>query len=435
MAVQTSDNITANMEVLSKNFPELYEKAESGTTYDEIKKAAEDVLISKTENGKDFRLNFEYQPPGTFGTFNEEGGSLGSGDGTKSTQMYQSYFNMKLAIGITLGAISNTKSASQSIKNQWKNNLQKAIPNFKRYCATGFHQQGNGNQGLIALCTAATAPSSAASTLTFDTEHAANLLQVGQRVEIFSNDLATHRTTGLTDSTLPYISSINKEAGTAVVSGLGAITPGNTDYLAFPGVTATPAWATGMRYFNRTSTSGTMLGVNVATYPEVLPNKYSSGGALTPMMGYLLKTRIRQRRGAVSSNLLGVIHDAQVAQILSTQIAISEFSRGSSDKSIDLLPSVDDKYILWCGVKHLKDVHASKKRVDWLDKSTWYRVYKQELDYYRNPVDQRWVFEGRNASGEVTANFHYFLWLSENFANADPGKSGFLHNLSIPTDF
>jgi hypothetical protein len=435
MAVVTNDNITANMEILSKNFPELYEKAESGTAYDEIKKAAEDVLISKTESGKDFRLNFEYQPPGTFGTFNEEGGSLGVGDGTKSTQMYQSYFNMKLAIGITLGAISNTKSAQQSIKNQWKNNLQKAIPNFKRYCATGFHQMGAGNQGLVALGSAVTAPSSGSVTFTFDSENGANLLIEGQRVEIFSNDLGTHRTTGLTDSTLPYVASLNKEANQGVISGLGSITPSADDYLAFPGVGATPAWATGMRYFNRTATSGTMLGVNVATYPALLPNKYNAGGALTPMMGYLLKTRIRQRAGTMPGNLLGVIHDAQVAQILSTQIAISEFSRGSSDKSIDLLPAVDDKYIQWCGVKHLKDIHASKKRVDWLDKSTWYRVYKQELDYYKNPVSGQWVFEGRNSSGEVTANFHYFLWLSENFANSNPMKGGFIYGLAIPSDF
>lgn len=434
MAAQTTtDIIKANMEKVSEDLPELFDKAPTGgTTYEMLKKVAKDNPIVETESGKDFRLPFKKQKAGVYGTFSRDGGSLGSGSGAVIDQFYQTFFDTKLAISIDLGAIQNTKG-SQSVIDAWKMNMKDAIPNMKTYSASGFHNLSSGNQGLVALCTAATAPSGAASTLTFDTEYSGNLLQVGQKVEIFSNDLVTHRTTGLTEANLPYISSISREAGTAVVSGLGAITPGNTDYLAFPGVTATPTWMHGKHYFHRTSTSGSVLGVSATTVPEILPNKVNASGSLVPMHGELLRTRIRQRRGDLSK-VKGSIHDAQVAQIKATQISIMELSAEKANGMIDILPE-SGQFVKWAGVTHLVDLQQSKKRIDWFDTSVWYRVFNKELDFYKNPGNGQMIFEGRNSSGEVTASWHYFLWLSENFACGDPGRDGFIYNLSIPTDF
>lgn len=433
MAQSTTDIIKANMETVAEDLPELYDKAPTGgTTYEMVKKAAKDSKIVETVDGKDYRVPFKAQKAGVFGTFDREGGSLGSGSGAVIDQFYQTFFDTKLAISINVGAIQNTKGA-QSVIDAWKMNMKDAIPNFKSYSATGFQSLSSGNQGLVALLTASTAPSGGESTLTFDTEHSTNLLQEGQKVEIFSNDLLTHRTTGVTEANLPYVHAINREAGTCVITGLSAITPGQDDYLAFPGVGATPAWMNGSRYFHRTSTSGSVLGVSATTRPEILPNKVNANGSLVPMHGELLRTRIRQRRGDLSK-VKGAIHDAQVAQIKATQISIMELTAGATNEMVDLLPT-SGQYVKWANVTHLVDLHQSKKRIDWYDLSVWHRVTNKELDFYTNPGSGEKIFEGRNSSGEVTASWHYFLWLSENFACVDPGRDGFIYGLSIPTDF
>jgi hypothetical protein len=429
---QTIANVYAhNMEVVRKDLPALYEMAAENTVYSKIKKGSDNIQIVKTPNGQDFRIPVETQPPGYIATASLDGGALPGGSATITQQMYQTYFPLFFPVDIGVGSIWNTE-ASNSTVNEWKNNMKKAIPAFKRQCDASFFNLGSGSQGLMALATGY-----AAGVFTLDTEYGASLCQLGQRVEIFSNDLGTNRTSSV-PTNLPYISAIDRDAGTVTVTNLGAITPQATDYLAFAGAGGTGttlAWVNGLNYFHNTATSGSVLGLDRATYPEINPNKVDASGSLVPTHGLLLNTKIRVRTGEMPSKLFGVIHPAQAAQIYSTGIAISEWNRGGSDKMIDIMPSdINDDYIKWCGVAHLKSNRQSKKRVDWVDLNNVCRVYLKELDFYTGPNGQKF-FEGRNGDGAVTLNWQYWLYVVENFAFTNPRQSGFVYNASIPSGF
>ena len=425
MAQAIADVYAANIQQIDKSLPDLFEL--NPTTYGLLTKAGKTAKIAKTVEGKDFRVPLKTSPGGIFGALNLAGGSFGAGSGPVYQQMYQTYFALKLGAEQNLDTIYNTESSNQSVVNAFRDTMKSLLPNMQWYANASLHNI-SGNQGLVALATAFDT-----ATYTLDSEYGANLLLPGMQVEIFSNNLGAHKTSA--SDPLPAITAIDKNARTVTLNNLptGGSAPGNDDYLAFPGVTATPTWLQGMNYFHTASTSGTMLGLTKTSYPEIMPSYYNAAAALVPQHGLLLRTKILQRRGKVG-NLTGVIHPAQAAQIYNLGIALSEWSRGKSDKMIDIMPAAEDN-IPFCGVSHKLDIHQSKKRINWIDPKNWLRVYLKELEFYKEPGTGRTVFTKYASTGYPSAAIVYYMMLVENFVCVDPGSEGFLYGLSIPTDF
>lgn len=428
-----NEYLVAAMETLRPALPELYEAETKNTAYGLITKGAEKHKITKTPNGTDFRIPLQVAAPGVFGALNLAGGSFYTGTAASLQQMYQTYFPVQLAFKLDLQNIFTTEDKSKAIVNAFKKTMEQAPQRLAWNNDASFHNIGSGYQGLVGLSSSVTSVGAGTETVTFDTEFAANLLYPGQRLEIFANNLGTHRTSAIPNA-LPYVSSVDKSAGTAVITGLGAITPAADDYYAFPGVGTTPAWMNGLYYFHNTATTGNLLGLSRSSYQELISNMVNANGALVPAHGWQLYQKIRQRTGVAPSKLKGLIHSAQAFQIYSLGLAISEWQRGKSDEMIDVSPKIGD-YVNFCGVNHLVDMHQSKKRIDWLDTENWGRVYLKEADFYKTPGDGKMIFETRDGDGRVAAAIEFFMILAENFYNSKPAADGFVYGLSIPTGF
>jgi len=426
-----SDILTVNMEVVRPDLPALYEAIYKDTAYSLLTKGGEKHNISKTPNGNDFRIPLKIQPPGVYAALNLDGGAFAQGSSFVTKQMYQTYFPTQMAIKMTEEQILTTDKSSLSVFNIWKESMREGLPNFQRYNDISFHNI-TGNQGLIALATNWVLGT---LTYTFDYEFGANLLQVGMPVEIYSNDLLTQRTAGLAPGSLPYISTINKQAKTATLANIGSVTGmANTDYLGLPGAGSTPTWLNGLYYFQSTATSGNLLGLSRSTVQELIVPNVNAAGSLVPLHGTLLKSLMRQRIGTYPKKLRGLITDAQAAQIVNLGIAISEHQRGAADTAIDPVPAYDDN-IKFSQVNHMIDIHASKKRIEWLDLDFWGRVYLVEPTFYKSRGDGRMVFEVRDSTGAVTTAWQFFLYAAENFYNVKPANSGFIYNLTVDPNF
>ena len=440
-----TDILNANAEKIRPgDIPDLYEAAQSGTLYQKLKKGGESVQITKTLNGTDFRIPLKVRPAGQYGALSLDGGSFAPGSAAILKQMYQTYFTTQFAIKMTVETIRATQNSGLSVWNAWKNTMKDALPDFMRYNDVSLHNI-TGSQGAVALATAVSSTGTAAAnyTYTFDYEFAANLLQEGMPVEIFDSTLTTWKTStasGTGYGNLPYVSSINKGAKTAVVTVQSGHTLDNAtaanDYLCFPGVTGTPTWMNGLYYFNSTASSGNLLGLSRSTYPELISPSVNASGTLSPLHGILLKSLMRQRTGQYPKKLQGVITDAIAAQIVSMGIAISMHQRGDADKAIDPTPAYDDD-INYAQVKHMIDVHASKKRIDWLNLDRWGRVYLPggEPDFYKEPGSGRMVMTARDSSANPTTAVQFFLTASENFYNVKPADSGFIYGLVPDASF
>lgn len=430
--------LQANMEKIRPGeIPMLYELAKNNLLYKKFKKA-ESNLITDTPHGStgDFRIPLEVQPGGQYGAMNLDGGAFAPGTSTVLQQMFQTYFSTQLAYQMTIKEIRSTGTSELSVWNAYKKNMKQGLPNLMRYQDISLHNI-TGNQGLIAQATAVSSAGTAAGnyTYTFDYEFGANLLQQGMPVEIFDSTLVTQKTTGLSIGQLPFVASINKQARTAVITVqaghvLGTATAA-TDYLALPGVTSTPTWMNGIYYFMTTLTSGNLLGLSRTTYPELIVPSVNASGTLAPIHGILLKSLMRQRIGDYPTNLQGIITDANAAQIVQLGLAISEHQHpGKTDEPIDPVPAYNES-ITFSQVNHMIDIHASNKRMDWFDLSTWGRVFAKdgEPDFYKEDGSGRMIFTVRDSTAQPTAAVQWYLTCSENFFCVKPAQNGFIYGL------
>lgn len=420
MANQVVADIYAhNMETLASTLPLLVEVEDFAVQ--KVKKAAARHRIVQTPNSADFRAPFIYQLPGEAGIFSAAGGSLGNGSGYKASQFVQTTKAFKLGVGLNQDVINST-TGTKARRSAVKENTKQAMRNYRRMEDIMWHNI-TGTQGLIALATGYNT-----NVYTCDEEFGANLAQVGQPLEAFSFDLQTHRTTGSTPDSLPLVTAISKENRTITLDGADG-SPAATDYLAFQGVGATPASHHGLYAFNNVATTGTLLGVNRATIPEINSNYVDGSSGLTIELGYQITSKIRQRRGS-KPTLTGFAAPAQLLAIYQLGISISNWQRGQNDKMIDVMPQDADS-LPFCGTDVFRDIHSSKKRIDWTSLKDWARVFSQEVGYYRD-LNGNMFFEGRNGSGVVIATHLFYIWSKFNYVNIDPGMGGFVYDLPIP---
>jgi hypothetical protein len=427
-----NEYLNATIEKVRKVLPEAYEAAGKGVLYGLMQKAPAEK-ITKTTNGLDFRIPMKMQRAGVFGKANLAGGSLMTGSKTNIKQMYQTYFTTQLAFELNMEDVLTTQNQELAIVNAFNDAMKEAPTTYIHYLDIGLHAIGAA-QGLVALSTSVTSGGGGTETVTCDSEYAANLVTEGMRLEIYSNDLGTHRTAAVPDD-LPYVSTVDKTAGTFVITNLGAIIPQSTDYYALPGVGTVPAWVNGLNYFHTTATTGNLLGLSRVTYKALLPNKVNaSSGALVPDHIWQLQQQIRQRNGnAPLPKLTGLLHDAQAYQIGQLGLAISGWQRGASDKMIDVAPAIGDTVPL-AGINFMKDVHASKTKVHLLDLSEWGRVELFPKDFFKVPGDGTYIHLKRAAT-TAAATFAIQFWMiaSENYYCAKQSTGGFIHSLAIPS--
>lgn len=433
MAQTGTDVLYVNMQVMSGQLPTLYEM--NATAYGMLSKNAKKFRISQTPNSQDFRAPLKLNPPSTFGTWSMAGGSLGTGNSFATQQFVQTYFPLKMPVTVNYDAYVSTGGGSQlSQVNAWKESMKDGLPSFQRMADASWHNQGGAN-GVVAISTGYSA-----GTVTCDTEFAANLVQVGQPLEILSADGNTWRTSAVSPDTLPYVSTVNKTAGTFTLTNLGAITPQATDQYIFQGAIAagsppTVTWLNGLKYFHTTSTSGSILGLTKTSF-DIMPNLVNASGSIVPAHMWQVNAQIRQRRGKVAGKFRGLIHDAQVAAIRNLGLSITEtlMPQGGSFKPTDLAGDNIDS-IDFGGINHLIDVHQSKTRLDiLLPDDNWCRVYGNELDFFKTP-EGKMIFEGRASSGAVAGSFTYILCTSENYVCLDPGREAVIYGLTIPNGF
>ena len=419
-----------NQQVLADGMPVLWD-LDNSTTYDQlVKNAAKKWKITRTPNGTDFRAPLKMRDAGIYGAVDLAGGDLGETNGPDYKQMTQSAKSQHVGFEFNHADDFEYKNGQLSKLNPSKDTIANAIRMSKRYANASLFSDGftGGAQGLIAKGTAY-----GGGVFTFETSFGPNLLVPGMAVEIFDTTLATHRTTGLSGN-LPKVASVAHDAGQATLTNLGAVSPVATDYLAFPGVGATPAWVNGLYYFNNPSSSGSILGLSKATYPQLIPvSENAAGSAITISMGYKLKIKMQQRRGKNIGKLTGITHPVIAAQWLLLAPSIAQFQRGAGAMpAIDLAakqPTGNDQLTMW-EMPVTIDPLASKSRVDFVKMDDFGCVMIQDINFYRSPKDGSWVFEKRGSAGQMKAAWMFYTVWAENFVHRDPGANGVIYGLA-----
>ena len=415
-----------NMEVVAKGMPKLWDLDHS-TTYDKLKNALKNNWkITRTPNSNDFRAPMQVSAGGVYGAFNPEGGNFPETSGPKFTQMVQTAKHQAIGWDYNLSDQWYTEDPSLSTINVTKEMMKDAMQAAKRAANASLFSDGfsGGAQGLIGRISAYNT-----GVCTMEGEFGANLFYPGMAVEGFDDDLSEHETSAV-GSNLPKVDYVDTDNDKIKLTNLGSWTPAQNDYLAFPGVGATPAWVNGLYYFNNPSTSGSILGVQKSAYPQIVPVFESAGGGpigKVQMLKILVKAR--QKRGGRIPKWTGIVHPVVSANWALDGVSIAEFQRGSGQMPVlDLVPKgATEDTVVMAGVTHIVEPLASRKRVDWINFENAGRVTLKEVGYIKNPQGG-YLFQKRNSDGGLVAAYQFFIGWSENFVVRDPGENAVVYN-------
>ena len=432
-----TDVLNADIETVRKGVLPIIYQLKKDLAVQRVMKNTEAYRITKTTNADDFRAPLKTAPAGYYGAVNLDGGNLGLGVGFSVAQLIQTFFSVKMGFQMSYASVQGTATTDQSVVNVFRETMKDGTPMMARYEDIAWHNLG-GNTGQVGIVTTTTAVGGGTETFTMDPEFGARLMLPNQRVEIFSSNLVTWRTSAVSPDNLPYVQSVNYVTRQVVVTNLGVIVPANGDYLFLPGCTATPIWANGLYYVSTTATSGSYLGLSRTTYPQINPCAITSGGIINPQQILALKKQIKVRAGdAEMVNLIGLASPHQIAQMSAQVQAIQFFLRNQVEqKQIDPLPQQPDDGVIFGEITHYEDLVQGNDRIDYPNTSTWGRVYldRPGADFYRDPGSNQMFFpqtaSGTNAG--YAAGTLFYLICTENWYNVNPQMNGLITGLTPP---
>lgn len=419
MAQTESQVVAGELERVAPKVPILFER--DAMFYANVEKRPVEKV-----SARDMRIPLEIRPGGLFGYFDMAGGDLGRGEGPTFEKAVISTVNFKFAVEWHKKAQWATDDSRKSVVDSVKNLLANSMKEFRRGVDA---QLMTGGDGVLATI-ASVSYSAPNYTLTLSSTDGfgTRLCRVGHKINVYDSTLATDRTTGDERS----ITKVDSEARTITVSGgtITSITAG--DKIVTAGLSgANPVGIYGVPYHHNSASTGTWLGLDRATYPEIRANRINAGGGLALSHVRRALNKIGERLGVEQGiSVTAWMHPCQVQayEELGQSISLIQKSGGATEK-MDLFFDVQRI----AGIPIKKNFNWNKTRIDFVVDSVWGRAEMKPAGFYEE--EGRRLFEVRGPSGGVAAATLFYLVASFNtFVNQPPGLS-YVSDLSIPTGY
>lgn len=442
--------VEAQIEAVRRNIPKYYETSRQLAG-----------LIEKTDkveqvNRKLYRIPVETRPGGAFAKYSADSGSLGSGTSFNVSKLTAGYFYSRVAWKLTQEQVDTTQSSERSVVNAWQKSIAEAIITAQVMDDISLHTDGSGQ-----LTAAATAEGDDDLTFTIGAADpwGVGRLREGMEVEVWDSAGSTLRA-GATGRPI-IINAINYTTQNVLfnqtITSLAA-----TDLIAFAGMTAygpaalttqSSTWPAtgaaaglggdsfrhGIYYVNDNDSSKYYLGVLKSALPQLLPASVNANSnALTYTHGLQLKDQLFQRWDADAvKGLIGIAHMKQREQLINIGITIAnkDISGDRYGRILDLLPTNHDYMdtFEYCGIPCYVSKRQSRTRFDFINPMQWGRAEVAPLDFWKLPGSNNYVFEGRDGSGNILAEYHFFLRSACDYVCFNPGQSAYIYGLTIPS--
>src|SRR6185312_12672552 len=229
--------------------------------------------VEKVSN-RQMRIPLELRPGGSFQYFNADGGDLGRGGGPFFDKAVLNCVFMSENIEYTKLAQWGTDDARKAVINGVRRLTANALKEIRRQLDAQMMQDGSGVIGTIS----SVSTSSGVDTYTLSSDFGARLMRYGQTIQVWDSTKATNRGSG----TISMWDVENKQISVPSIAGATA-----TDVIVVQGITDPTAsqGMFGVPYHHNNSSSGTWLGFNRATTPEIRSNRVNgnSGNLTLPL--------------------------------------------------------------------------------------------------------------------------------------------------------
>jgi hypothetical protein len=282
--------------------------------------------------------------------------------------------------------------------------------------------EGNGVVGTISVV----ATAAGVDTYTLGTDgFGARLVRFGQTVQVFDVNLTTLRGSGVITM---YDLNAKQISVTPAIAGATA-----TDKLVVNGIAAPTALPGlyGVKYHNSSASTGTWLGFQRSTTPEIRANRVNaSSNALTLPLPRRAINMIGNRIGEDNTfNPVAWMHPAQQQAYESIGQLVSVIHKEAKDEKLNMY----FQSMQMAGAVVKRHWNWDTTRIDFIDSKMWGRGETKELGYYT--VDGRNIFELRGASGGVAAADIFYLVIgTQTFVNCPAGIS-YIDTLAVPSGY
>jgi hypothetical protein len=425
MPAQANANVIAlQLEKVRDKVPLLYERDDILLTMIQQRGDVEKV------SSRNMRLPLQVVPGGKAGSYNADGGDLGRGSGTGYDVAQVTPVFFRFAIEITKLVEYATDGREKAIENAAKREVANGMAQFRAFLDKLAQTAGNGVLGTISAING--------TTLTMAVPFGAQLVYVGQTIQLYDTTLTTNRNIagGVTTNVL-QADPIQNQTITVDVLPAGAVVG---DVIVHDGLAgAQPTSLFGLRYHQNNATTGTWLNLPRPNYATQLqtPSFNAGNSALTPSPVRVATNKIKMALGDKAFNLsklIAYMHDEQkhawenLGITASTIIKEGGTPGGAND--LDLLFA--GKFSM-SGIPIKTSINADQTKIDFLDLAHWGRAVMKDIDYYE--VNGNTVFPIYGASGGLAASYIFYFDTAFQIWDDSPRSGAFIYTLSRPAGY
>lgn len=419
----TESQVVANeIERVNPKLATLFDR--DSTFFSTIEKKADAVPVS----GRDMRVPLELRPGGNFGHYDPDGGDLGLGDGPTFDKGTVPIAHIRLAIQWTKKSEWATDSDRKAVLSTFKHLMAKSMQEFRRQVDSLCMTDGTGTLGTISAVTVNTP--AGFDTITLNTDgYGARLLRYGQKINVYNSTLTTNRTLG-GEKQIAFYDGPGKQI--RVPTGTPGITTG--DKIVVSGVSATPPTSIyGVPYHQNGASTGTWLGLDRATTPEVRGNRVAASGGLALPFPRLAFNKIGDRLGAENAKKVTAwMHPAQLQAYEELGQMVTVINKGSSsNQGFDGYYDQDNMRI--AGVPIRTSFSWDKTRIDFIVNDAWGRAEMKPVGFY--DVEGRKIFETRGQSGGVATSMLFYIVASFQLFMNNPVAGAYIDTLTVPSGY
>jgi hypothetical protein len=376
--------------------------------------------VEKISN-RQMRVPLELRSGGSFQYFNPDGGDLGRGGAQTFDKAVLTSVFLSENIEYTKLSQWATDDDRKAITNSVRYITAKAMDEFRRQLDSQLMQSGNGVVGTISVVST----SGGVDTYTLGTDgFGARLVRAGQTIQVFDTTLATNR-----GSTV--ILTVDQENKIITASpAISGATP--TDLLVTAGITAPTALPGlyGIPYHHSNASTGTWLGFNRSTTPEIRANRVNAAGPLTLPLPRLAINKIGNRVG-IDNNFKprAWLHPAQKQAYEEIGQLVSIIHKQPKEEGLNMYFEA----MQMAGAPLSESFSWDKTRIDFVIDEVWGRGEILPIGFYT--TDGRKIFEIRSASGGVAAADIFYLVVGMQTFVGNPAACSYIDNLTVPSGY
>jgi len=387
--------------------------------YANIKKRDVEVVSQRL-----MRVPLEISPGGSFQYFDPNGGDLGRGGGPTCDKATLNPVYVSLNIEYTKLTQWATDNDRKAITQAVRKLTATALDELRRQLDSQLMQDGTGTVGTISTAT----PGAGFDTYVLTADFGARLVRFGQTVQVFDSTLATFRGKGQITYWDVATSTIE------VTPNIAGATP--TDVLVVDGLTSPASLPAmyGVPYHDSNASSGTWLGFNRATTPQIRSNRVNAGAAALSLPLARLAINAIGNRVGIDNNFKpnAWLHPCQKQAYEDIGQAVIQIKQDNRNKSEGDLDMYFDR-MQFAGAPDKPSFSWNKKRIDFVSDEVWGRGETLPVGFYK--TDGRSIFEIRSSSGGVVASDIFYMVNGCQFFVNNPAATAYIDNLAIPSGY